>query len=64
MLDTYRPAPLSEAELDALIAVAISETGASNLRDMGRVMAVIKERAAGQADVGIAGARVKAGLAH
>ncbi|MDH4125582.1 MAG: GatB/YqeY domain-containing protein [Gammaproteobacteria bacterium] len=63
ILDTYLPARLSDAELDALIATAISETGAASIRDMGKVMAEIKTKAAGRADMGAVGAKVKARLA-
>ena len=51
VIETYLPAPLSEAELSALIDVAITETGAESMRDMGKVMALLKERAAGRADM-------------
>lgn len=59
----YLPAPLDEAELDALLARVIAETGASGPRDMGRVMAALKERAAGRADMQVLSGRVKAALA-
>jgi uncharacterized protein YqeY len=61
-LGTYLPEPLSQAELDALIDEAISATGAESMRDMGRVMGAIKAKAAGRADMGAVGARVKARL--
>ncbi|KGI78775.1 GatB/YqeY domain-containing protein [Oleiagrimonas soli] len=51
VIETYLPAPLSEAELSALIDVAITETGAESMRDMGKVMALLKDRAAGRADM-------------
>jgi len=59
MIQTYLPAPLSEADLDDLIAHAIAATGAQAVRDMGKVMALIKEQAQGRADLAIASARVK-----
>jgi uncharacterized protein YqeY len=62
ILETYLPEQLSESELDALIAAAFAATGASSIRDMGKVMAEIKTRAAGRADMGAAGAKVKARL--
>lgn len=58
----YLPAPLGEAELDALLAQVIAETGASGPRDMGRVMAALKERAAGRADMQALSGKVKAAL--
>jgi uncharacterized protein len=62
VISAYMPTPLSEAELDSLIAQAIAETGASSVKDMGRVMSVIKARAQGRADLSAVGARIKARL--
>jgi uncharacterized protein YqeY len=62
VLTPYLPAPLSESELDALIADAISSTGAATIKDMGKVMGVVKAKAAGRADMGAVGARIKAKL--
>ena len=62
VLQPYLPAQLSETELDALIAEAISSTGAASIKDMGKVMGVVKAKAAGKADMGAVGARIKARL--
>ena len=62
VLQPYLPAQLSDAELDALIAEAISATGAASIKDMGKVMGVVKSKAAGKADMGAVGARIKAKL--
>ena len=62
VLENYLPEPLSESELDALIDAAIAATGAESIRDMGKVMGRIKADAAGRADMGDVGARVKARL--
>jgi uncharacterized protein YqeY len=62
VLETYLPEQLSEAELDALIDEAVSATGAESMRDMGKVMGMIKSQAAGRADMGAVGAKVKARL--
>jgi uncharacterized protein YqeY len=62
VLQPYLPAQLSDAELDALIAEAITSTGAASIKDMGKVMAVVKAKAAGKADMGAVGARIKAKL--
>lgn len=62
VLQPYLPAQLSEAELDALIAEAISTTGAASIKDMGKVMGVVKSKAAGKADMGAVGARIKSRL--
>jgi len=63
VIESYLPAQLSETELDALIASAIADAGAASPRDMGKVMALLKERAAGRADFGALSQRVKAKLA-
>ena len=63
VIQAYLPEQLSDDELDALIDATIAETGAGGIRDMGKVMGVIKSKAAGRADMGAVGARVKARLA-
>ena len=62
VLEQYLPEQLGDAELDALIDDAISATGAESIRDMGKVMGTIKAKAAGRADMGKVGAKVKARL--
>ena len=62
VLETYLPEQLSDEELEAMIEEAISSTGAESIRDMGKVMGQIKGKAAGRADMGAVGARVKARL--
>lgn len=59
-LTAYLPAQLGAAELDALIQEAIAATAAASVKDMGKVMAIVKGKAAGRADMGAVGARVKA----
>jgi uncharacterized protein YqeY len=61
-LQVYLPAQLSDAELDALIAAAIAQTGAASIKDMGKVMAIIKGQAQGKADMAVVGAKIKAKL--
>ena len=56
VIETFLPAQLSEAELGAAIDAIVAETGASSIKDMGKVMAVLKERHAGSVDMGKAGA--------
>jgi len=60
LIQAYLPAPLSEAELDALIVHAIAATGAQSVRDMSKVMAAIRDQAQGRADMAAVSARVKA----
>ncbi|MEM1175660.1 MAG: GatB/YqeY domain-containing protein [Pseudomonadota bacterium] len=63
ILETYLPEQLSDDEIDAIVASAITDTGAESIRDMGKVMGAIKARVAGQADMGVVGGKVKAKLA-
>lgn len=63
IIDAYLPAKMGEDELKALIAQAVSESGAVGPADMGKVMGVLKPRIAGKADMGQASALVKAALA-
>jgi uncharacterized protein len=62
LLQTYLPAPLSDAELDALIGEAVAATSATSIKDMGKVMAIIKTKAQGRADMAAVGAKIKARL--
>lgn len=62
VLQAYLPEPLSEADLDALIDMVIQSSGAESIRDMGKVMNEIRQRAEGRADMSIVGPRVKARL--
>ena len=59
VVQSYLPAQLSAAELDAIIAEAIATTGATTVKDMGKVMGIVKTKAAGRADMGAVGARIK-----
>ena len=62
VLRAYLPEPLSDAELDALIDDVIGATGAESIRDMGKVMGAIREKAQGRANMGAVGGLVKAKL--
>ena len=59
IIQAYLPKQLSEPEADRAIAEAIADTGASSIRDMGRVMAHLKARHTGQMDFARAGAAIK-----
>jgi uncharacterized protein YqeY len=63
ILQGYLPRPLSEAEVEALIAEAIADAGVSGAAAMGKVMAALKPRLAGRADMARVAARVKTKLA-
>lgn len=59
----YLPSPLSETEIDALIAEAIAAAGAQSIKDMGKVVASIKPKVQGRADMAVVSAKVKQRLA-
>lgn len=61
-LQGYLPQQLSEAEIDTQIDAALTETGAESMRDMGKVMGVLKPRLQGRADMGDVSKRLKARL--
>jgi uncharacterized protein YqeY len=63
VIESFLPKQLGEAEMDAAVAALVSELGATGIKDMGRVMGVLKERFAGQMDVAKASAIVKRRLA-
>ena len=62
VLQAYMPQQLSETEVDAAIAAAMAESGAQSMRDMGKVMAILRPRLAGRADMSAVSAKVKARL--
>jgi len=59
VLQQYLPAQLSEAEVATLIQEAIQATGATSVKDMGKVMAAVKAKAQGRTDMGALSARIK-----
>jgi len=63
IIQTYLPEPLSDDELVAMVNQAISDTGASSMRDMGKVMGIVKAKAEGKADMGKISVLVKTQLA-
>ena len=62
IIEEFLPQPLSEDEVAAAISEAVAEVGADSLKDMGKVMAVLKERHAGRMDFGKASGQVKKAL--
>ena len=62
VIERFLPAQMSDAEASAAIAAIIAETGASSMKDMGRVMALVKERHASSIEPARASALVKAAL--
>lgn len=62
ILQAYLLAQLSEAEIDALIDESIAQTGASSIKDMGKTMALLKQKAQRRADMAVVSAKLKAKL--
>jgi len=62
LIKHYLPEPLSEEAVHALVAEALTETGATSMREMGQVMAYLKPRLQGRADMGPVSALIKAKL--
>src|SRR5882672_1648193 len=62
LLQGYLPSQLSDVEVDGLISDAIAASGAGSIKDMGKVMAIIKGKAQGRADMAAVGAKIKARL--
>ncbi|HKS93208.1 MAG TPA: GatB/YqeY domain-containing protein [Gammaproteobacteria bacterium] len=62
VIQSYLPAQLGEAELDKLIADAIRKSAAASMRDMGKVMGLLKPQLQGRADMGAVSARIKVKL--
>ena len=63
VIEAYLPQQLAPAEVEAIVAEAVRESGAKGPQDMGKVMALVKPKLAGRADIGKASALVKARLA-
>ena len=62
LLKTYLPEQLEAAEIDAMIEATIQSTGATSVKDMGKVMGQLKPKLQGRADMGAVSARIKARL--
>ena len=59
VLQAYLPAQLADAEVESLIRAAIASTGATTMKDMGKVMAAVKPQVQGRTDMGALSARIK-----
>ncbi len=62
IIQDYLPEQLSDDEIDTMIAEAISSSGAANMKDMGKVMGILKPKLAGRADMGAVSGKIKAKL--
>ena len=63
IISDFLPQALTEAEIETIINSAISETGAASMKDMGKVMGIVKPQITGRADVGVVSAKIKSLLA-
>ena len=59
IISDYLPQALSEAEIEAIINQAISETGATSMKEMGQVMGLVRPQLVGRADMGVVSGRIK-----
>ena len=64
IIGEYMPAALSEEELEELVSKALAETGAQSIKDMGKVMGVLRPAVQGRADMGAVSAQVKQALGN
>jgi uncharacterized protein YqeY len=62
IIQTYLPAQLTDAEIEALIDAAVEKTGASSIKDMGKLMGMLRPQLQGRADMGAVSGRIKARL--
>ncbi len=62
LIQNYMPAAMDDSELEALIDAILRQTGASGMKDMGKVMAALKAKVQGRADMGAVSAKVRARL--
>lgn len=62
VIQEFLPKPLSEQEIEAMIAAAIAETKASSVKDMGKVMGLLKPKMQGCADMAVVGSKIKTAL--
>ena len=62
VISEYLPEALGDAEIDSFIADALKESGATSIKDMGKVMGILKPKLAGRADMGAVSAKIKSAL--
>ncbi len=62
VISEFLPAALSDDEIDQLIAEALTSSGAESMKDMGKVMGILKPKLAGRADMGAVSAKIKSAL--
>lgn len=62
VIQEFMPAALSDQEIDGMISTALAESGAESAKDMGKVMALLKGKMQGRADMSVVSAKIKAAL--
>lgn len=63
VIQDFLPQPLADTEVDAMINEAVAESGAESVKDMGKVMALLRAKMQGRADMSVVSAKIKAALA-
>lgn len=63
VIQDFMPQALTEAEIDSMVGEAVAESGAESVKDMGKVMALLKPKMQGRADMSVVSAKIKAALA-
>jgi uncharacterized protein len=63
VIQDFLPQALSEEEIDAMVSAAVAESGAESVKDMGKVMGLLKAQMQGRADMSVVSAKIKAALA-
>ncbi len=64
IIQDFLPQPLTEAEIDAMVAQAVADSGAASVKEMGKVMALLKEPMQGRADMSVVSVKIKAAFAE
>lgn len=64
IIQDFLPQPLTEAEIDAMVAQAVVDSGATSIKEMGKVMALLKEPMQGRADMSVVSVKIKAAFAE
>ncbi|KJV05806.1 GatB/YqeY domain-containing protein [Methylocucumis oryzae] len=62
VIQSFMPTPLTEQEIESMIQAAVQSSGAVSIKDMGKVMGLLKTQMQGRADMAVVGAKIKAAL--
>jgi uncharacterized protein YqeY len=64
VIQDFLPQPLTEEEIDAMVLEAVAQSGATSIKEMGKVMALLKEPMQGRADMSVVSVKIKAAFAE